>query len=66
MEETQKFSLNLPRLPVKRGFSWSRPQALVGYINTLRVARRGPSAARPEEHIGDAYYTKPRREIAWV
>ena len=32
MEETQKFSLNLPRLPVKRGFSWCRPQALDGAI----------------------------------
>ncbi len=27
------------------------------------VARRGPSAARPKEHIGDTCYTKPRREI---
>ena len=66
MEETQKFSLNLPRLPVKRGFSWCRPQALVGYISTLRVVHRGPSAARPEEHIGDACYAKPRGEIARV
>ncbi len=30
------------------------------------VARRGPSTARPEEHIGDTCYTKPRREIARV
>ena len=32
MEESNKFSFNLPRLPVKRGFSWCRPQALGGHI----------------------------------
>ena len=41
MEETQKFSLNLPRLPVKRGFSWSRPQALGGLCRRdTRALRR--------------------------
>src|SRR5438034_5989451 len=32
----------------------------------MRTARRGPSAARPEEHVGDTCYTKPHREIARV
>ena len=52
MEETQKFSLNLPRLPVKRGFSWCRPQAL----GELAVTRSTSALA------GDTCYAKPRGE----